>query len=465
MEIKIPTEIAKIYRKFRKAGFEVYLVGGCVRSLLLKKEVKDWDMATNASPEEMLKLFPNSFYDNRFGTVGIPLKNKITDTPEHPGVVEATTYRTEHGYTDRRHPEKVSWGKTIEEDLSRRDFTINAIALKIKFQPHGLRHEIIDPFGGQKDLENKIIKAVGDPRKRFKEDALRLMRAIRFATQLSFTIDEKTWKEIVNDAPLIKEISGERIRDELLKILASEFPYDGIMLLKNSTLLDYILPELLEGVGVSQIRPGRHHTTDVFTHNVLSLKFCPSNNPIVRFATLLHDVGKPKVASTDERGLVIFYNHEIAGAQIAREICDRLKFSKKEREKIVNLIRWHMFTVDEKITDAAVRRFIRRVGAENVKDMMDLRIGDRLGGGTQTAESWRLKLFKKRVEEQLKPAPFSINDLAVDGNDVMRELGIKPGPKVGEILEKLFQEVDEDLSKNNREYLISRIHEIAKPSQ
>jgi len=172
-------------------------------------------------------------------------------------------------------------------------------------------------------------------------------------------------------------------------------------------------------------------------------------------------VGKPKVASTDERGLVIFYNHEIAGAQIAREICDRLKFSKKEREKIVNLIRWHMFTVDEKITDAAVRRFIRRVGAENVKDMMDLRIGDRLGGGTQTAESWRLKLFKKRVEEQLKPAPFSINDLAVDGNDVMRELGIKPGPKVGEILEKLFQEVDEDLSKNNREYLTKRIKELA----
>ena len=242
-----------------------------------------------------------------------------------------------------------------------------------------------------------------------------------------------------------------------MRILESDYPYEGIMLLKNSGLMEYILPELLDGVEVSQVRPGRHHTSDVFTHNVLSLKFCPSKDPIVRLATLLHDAGKPKVASKDEEGFIIFHNHEIAGAKIAHQICERLKFSKKDREKIVNLIRWHMFTVDEKITDAAVRRFIRRVGVESVKDMMDLRIGDRLGGGTQTAESWRLKLFKKRVEEQLQPAPFSINDLAVDGNDIMKVLNIKPGPKIGEILQKLFEEVDEDLSKNTKEYLIKRI--------
>lgn len=462
--MSIPTEIITIYKKFVKAGFEIFLVGGCVRNLLLEKKVKDWDMTTNATPEEILKLLPNSFYDNQFGTVGIPLKNKTIDTLEHPGIAEVTTYRTEHKYKDRRHPQKVSWGKTIEEDLSRRDFTINAIALRLTSVNRGspLKFEIVDPHEGRKDLKNKIIKAVGDPKKRFKEDALRLMRAIRFATQLSFSIDEGTWNEIVNDAPLIKEISSERIKEELLKILASEFPYDGIMLLKNSTLLNYILPELLEGIGVSQARPGRHHTTDVFTHNVLSLKFCPTKDPVVRLATLLHDVGKPKVASTDKKGLIIFHNHEIAGAQIAREICERLKFSKRDRERIVNLIRWHMFTVDEKITDAAVRRFIRRVGVENVKDIMDLRIGDRLGGGTQTAESWRLKLFKKRVEEQLKPAPFSINDLVIDGNDIMKELGIRPGPKVGEILQKLFEEVDEDLSKNTRDFLLQRIKELSK---
>lgn len=462
MNFDIPDEILSVYKKLEKSGFEVYLVGGCVRNLLLKKEISDWDLTTIATPQQILKNFPSGFYDNKFGTVGVPLKNKQ--------IIEITTYRTEHGYVDRRHPKKVSWGKSIEEDLSRRDFTINAIALKLEMKHFGggrmdssevKRYKIVDPFKGKEDIKNKIIKAVGNPAKRFKEDALRLMRAIRFATTLLFTIEEKTWGEIVNDSKLISEISKERIKDELLRILKSDYPYEGIMLLKNSGLLEYIIPELLEGEGISQIRPGRHHTTDVFTHNVLSLKFCPSKDPIVRLATLLHDAGKPKVASKDEKGLIIFHNHEISGAKIAYQICERLKFSKKDREKIVNLIRWHMFTVDEKITDAAVRRFIRRVGVENVKDMMDLRIGDRLGGGTQTAQSWRLKLFKERVAGELKPAPFSINDLAVDGNDVMKILGIKPGPKIGEILQKLFEEVDEDLSKNNKKYLLQRIKELS----
>jgi len=309
-------------------------------------------------------------------------------------------------------------------------------------------------------LEKKLIRAVGDPAKRFKEDALRLMRAIRLATQLTFSIETSTLQEVIRDAALLTKIANERIRDELVKILASEYPYDGIMLLKNTELLKYILPELLEGIGVSQERPGRHHKEDVFTHNVLSLKFCSSPDPIVRFATLIHDIGKPRVASSDENGLVIFHNHEIVGARMASEIADRLRFSKKEKQKIVTLIRWHMFTVDENITDSAVRRFIRRVGVETVQDMMDLRIGDRLGGGTQTAESWRLKLFKKRVEEQLAPAPFSVNDLAIDGNDIMKELQIKPGPKIGELLQQLFTEVDEDLSKNTKEYLVKRIHEL-----
>ena len=475
----IPPEILAIYKKFQNSKFEVYLIGGCVRNLLLKKEVKDWDLTTNATPKQILNLFPNGFYDNKFGTVGLPIE---IDAKKQ--VVEVTTFRTEQGYSDRRRPDHVAWGKSIEEDLARRDFTVNAIALKIlrhsgeeerrlqnldsgqgtyrmfTFQARMTEYEIIDPFNGRKDLENKIVRAVGDPKQRFKEDALRLIRGVRITTEYSFTIEENTWKEIVNDAKLIKEVSGERIQTELLKILATDNPYEGLMLLKNSSLLQYILPELLEGVGVSQVRPGRHHTSDVFTHNVLSLKFCPSTDPIVRFATLLHDVGKPKVANRDEKGLIIFHNHEIVGARMARQICDRLRFSKNDRDKIVNLIRWHMFTVDEKLSDAGVRRFIRRVGVESVKDMMDLRIGDRLGGGTQTAESWRLKLFKKRIEEQLKPLPFSTNDLAIDGNDIMKELNIKPSPRVGQILQKLFEEVDEDLSKNNRKYLLKRMLEL-----
>ncbi len=452
----IPPQVLAIYRRVQEVKFEVYLVGGCVRNLLLKRDVKDWDMTTNATPQELLKIFKEGFYDNKFGTVGVPV-----EIDGNKKVVEITTFRTEHGYADRRHPQKIEWGKSIEEDLARRDFTINSIAMRCHPEfISGSQTTIIDPYHGQTDLKNKIIRAVGNPKERFKEDALRLLRAVRIATELSFTIEDATWKEVVSDAALIKEVSGERIRIELLRILASDFAYEGILLLKDSNLLNYIVPELIEGIGISQVRPGRHHTDDVYTHNVLSLKFCPSKDPIIRFAALIHDIGKPKVMGKDEEGLVIFYNHEVAGAQIARDICDRLKFSKKERDKIVNLIRWHMFTVDEKVSDAGIRRFIRRIGVENVKDMMDLRIGDRLGGGTQTAESWRLKLFKKRIEDQLKPLPFSINDLAIDGNDIIRELSIKPGPKIGEILNKLFLEVDEDLSKNNKEFLLKRIKEL-----
>jgi len=456
MTINIPDQVKEIATTLQDANFEVYLVGGPIRNILLEKSVKDWDLTTSATPDKMLSLFPDAFYDNSFGTVGIPL-NKHT---EDQMIVEVTTFRTEYGYSDNRHPDKISWGKNITEDLSRRDFTVNAMAVPL-VKNELIFENVVDPFSGQKDLEKKIIRAVGNPKERFKEDALRLMRAIRFATQLGFSIEKETLLAITEDASLIQNIASERIKVELMKILESEYPYDGILLLKNTGLLHYILPELLEGIDISQKRPGRHHTTDVFEHNIFSLKFCPSPDPIVRFATLIHDVGKPRVAAKDQDGYVIFHNHEIVGSRMAYDICDRLRFSKKEREKITKLIRWHMFTVDEHITDSAVRRFIRRIGVENVKDMMDLRIGDRLGGGTQTAESWRLKLFKKRVEEQLAPAPFSINDLAIDGNDIMKELKIKPSRQIGDLLQKLFEEVDEDLSKNTKEYLFKRLKELA----
>jgi putative nucleotidyltransferase with HDIG domain len=447
MDKVIPKEVLSVYKKLLDAKFQAFFVGGCVRDFLMKRDVTDWDLATDATPEEIQNVFKNSFYDNRFGTVGVP----IADAEP----VEITTFRTESGYSNARHPESVSWGKSIEEDLSRRDFTINAIAMTLDSN----EAHYIDPHEGIKDIEKKLIRTVGVAEDRFEEDALRLLRAVRFASTLGFEIEEKTWTAIQKNAQLISKISGERIRDELLKILASDKPYDGIMLLDKSGILDVILPELSKGKGLSQTRPGRHHTTDVFTHNVESLKHTPSTDPIVRLATLLHDVGKPEVEGKDEDGHVIFYNHEVAGSRIAAEIADRLRLSKKQREKIFTLIRWHMFTVDENITDAAIRRFIRRIGLENVKDMLDLRIGDRLGGGTQVAESWRLKKFKERIAQELNP-PFSINDLAIDGNDIMKELKIEPGPKIGEILQKLFEEVDEDLSKNTREYLLKKIKEV-----
>lgn len=452
----IPQEIINIYKKLAEKDFDIYFVGGSVRNMLLKKPIKDWDLTTNATPEEILSVYPNGFYNNDFGTVGIPVKIKNVEF-----VVEITTFRTEQSLSPSHKPDKVSWGKSIEKDLERRDFTINAIALKLSnIKNDKTIFELIDPFGGEKDLSKKIIRAVGDANLRFKEDALRLLRAIRIATELNFKIEKNTFEKIKEDASLLQHISAERIRTEILRIISSDNAYEGILLLKDSGLLDFILPELLEGIGISQKRPGRHHLDDVFTHNLLSLKFCPSKDPIVRFATLIHDIGKPAVISKDKEGFVIFYNHEVAGAKIAEKIAERLKFSNKDKEKIVSLIRWHMFSVNENQTDATIRRFIRKIGVENVKDMMDLRVGDRLGGGTQTAESWRLKLFKKKIEEQLKPAPFSVNDLKIDGNDIMKTLNIKPSPKVGEILNMLFEEVDEDLSKNNKDYLLKRLKEL-----
>ncbi len=453
MSYAIPDEIISVYEKLENAGFEVFLIGGCVRNLVMGITVKDWDLTTNATPNEIQSLFPDSFYDNSFGTVGVPIEKDGETTT----VAEITTFRTEQGFENNRHPTNVKWGKTLNEDVKRRDFTINTIALKLVDN----KQEIIDTENGIEDLNNKLIRAVGNADERFKEDALRMLRAVRFATQFAFSIEDDTWKAIKDNANLIKNISGERIRIELFKILESEYPYEGIMLLDEVGILEIILPELTKGKGISQQRPGRHHKDDVFTHNVLSLKYCSSSDPLVRFSTLLHDIGKPDVASTDENGFVIFYNHEVVGARMAKDIADRLHFSKKDREKIYTLIRWHMFTIDEHITDSAIRRFIRRVGVDNVADMMDLRIGDRLGGGTQVAESWRLKKFKERLSEQLNP-PFSINDLAINGNDIMRELNIEPGREVGDILQTLFEEVDENLELNEKEFLLNRVREINK---
>lgn len=490
--MQMPSKIARIANKIKEAGFEVYLVGGAVRDILLGQELKDWDFATNAAPEEVQKLIPESFYDNTFGTVGIPTENH--------GTVEVTTYRSEKGYTDKRRPDEVTWGKTIEEDLHRRDFTINAMAIKVTNHELRIKNQaadtsstprhsreggkllaidasegqipdlvgddgsgLIDPFHGQKDLNAKLIRAVGEPDQRFQEDALRLLRAVRLAAQLSFQIAEKTLESIQKNASLIAHISGERIRTELFKILATDYAYDGFMLLHSTGLLSEILPELEQGFGVSQEGPNRHHIYDVGTHNMLAMKETPSKDPLVRFAALLHDVGKPKVIGRDDRGNPTFYNHEVVGANMAKDIANRLHFSKKQREKLYLLVRWHQFSVSEFQTDSAVRRFIRNVGVENIQDMIDLRIGDRLGSGISKdkEEGWRLKEFRKRIEKELNP-PFAIKDLAVNGNDVMRELNIKPGPQVGQVLQKLFEEVDEDLSRNDRDYLLKRIHEVQK---
>ena len=441
--LQLPNHVRNFLKKFTEKGYEIYLVGGTVRGLLMTHEVEDWDFTTSAKPDEIQKLFPHSFYNNQFGTVGIPI-----DIEGKQLVFEVTTFRKESGYSNVRHPDKVVWVDNVEDDLARRDFTINAIAYDGK--------TIVDPYHGQEDIKNKIIRAVGDPDTRFAEDALRLMRAVRQATQLGFIIEEKTLASIQKNSELITKISGERIREEFFKILSSPHAADGILLLRSTKLLKYLLPEVDVCFGIDQKSPERHHIYDVGTHLVESLRHCQSTDVITRFATLIHDIGKAKTVRKDDKtGIISFYNHEVVGTKQTTEIASRFKLSNKEKKKLETLVRHHQFTVNEKQTDKAIRRFIRDVGLENIDDMLALRTGDRLGSGAKET-SWRTELFKKRIEE-VQIIPFSVNDLKIDGHDVMKELGIKPGPEIGKILNTIFSEVEEGKLKNEQEVLMKRL--------
>ena len=481
MNYKLPKEVITILNKFTDAGYQIYIVGGAVRDLLMGRGVSDWDFTTDAKPEEILKLFPEGFYDNKFGTVGIQssaISYQLSDKKQKKvddrrlttddSIFEITTMRKEGKYTDFRHPDYIGWTNKIEEDLGRRDFTINAMALNLSdtpgvstgvtSRPHtgSERMELIDPFHGQQDIDDGIIRTVGDPNARFQEDALRLIRAIRITTELNFDIDLATFKAIKENTHLIKEIAWERIRDELFKLLASMNPYIGIIKLREAGILQIILPELEKCFGIIQEGPKHDRIYDIGEHSLLTLNHTPSADPLTRLAALLHDIGKPETVKTDPTGNVTFYNHDIVGGILANKIAKRFNLSKKQADKLYRLVRWHLFTVDERQTDSAIRRFIKNVGIENIEDIMAVRVGDRLGGGTKNAVSWRMEKYQERIKEVLKK-PFSISDLKVTGNDVMKELNIPPSRKVGEILEKLFEEVLEDSSKNNSEYLLERI--------
>ncbi|MEK7504123.1 MAG: HD domain-containing protein [Patescibacteria group bacterium] len=442
ININPPLLVLDILQKFKKAKYEIYIVGGVVRDAILNKPLYDWDLTTNATPEQILETFPEGFYDNKFGTVG------IRNGDERP--IEITTFRTESGYSDNRHPDNISWGETLEEDLKRRDFTINAMAIDHNF-------ELIDLYKGMDDLNNKLIRAVGNPKERFEEDALRMLRAVRIASQLGFTVESTTLKAIQDNASSIKKISAERIHDELLKMFGSPYPADGYLLLHNSGLGQELLPEMEATFGVEQKSPGRHHIFDVGTHSVESLRNCNSKDPITRFATLIHDVGKARTQKVLETGTITFYNHEMESAKIAAKIADRFRFSNSQKDKFIRLVRWHQFTVDERQTDSAIRRFIRNVGLENVTDMIALRVADRLGGGAR-ATSWRLEEYKTRIEE-VQQQPFSITDLKISGKDVMEIKKITPGPMVGKYLQAIFEEVEKGLP-NEREILIPKLTEL-----
>ena len=451
-------------KKIEEAGFEAYIVGGCVRDLLCQKKPKDWDCATNAIPAQIVEIFPDSFYENEFGTVGVKVKpfleaRELNPLREHD-VVEVTTYRIESAYSDRRRPDEVKFAKTLEEDLSRRDFTMNAIALKVKSQKSevekGNTCEIVDLFGGQADIKSKIIRAVGDASERFGEDALRIMRAIRFHAQLGFQIEAKTFQALQKNAALISHVANERIKDELVKIILSDNPADGIDMLQKTGVLKIILPELENGVGVAQ---NKHHIYTIYQHCLMSLKKCPSKKLEVRLAALFHDIAKPQTKIGE--GLnATFYNHDHLGARIVEKMLRRLKFSNEVIDKVVLLVDNHMFYYNpEEVGEASVRKLIKKVGLENVKDLIDLRIADRLGSGTPKAKPYKLRHLEYLIEKVSKDA-VSVKMLKINGRDLMQDLKLAPGPKIGAILDVLLAEVIEDAEKNIKESLLTRAKEL-----
>lgn len=453
-KIVIPKEVRDIINSLQKAGYEAYIVGGCVRDLFRGEKPKDWDVTTNAKPEEITKLFPESFYENKFLTVTAKTESLDPTLRE----IEITTYRAEGKYTDKRHPDEVRFAKTLAEDLSRRDFTVNALAMD-------LEGKIVDLFHGQEDLKKQIIRAVGDPKGRFAEDALRMLRAVRLAVQLSFAIEEKTREAIQELAGTMQFIAKERIRDELSKMFLAERAREGIEQLQELGLLKYIMPEVEEGIGVEN----RPRIFTIWEHNLKALEYGAKQGfPWeVRIAALLHDVGKPATKGPEKNGEWTFYGHDVVGAKMATQILERLHYPRDTIEKIAKLIRWHLFKYDpdEGITDSSVRRLIRRVGPENMDDLVRVRICDRMGMGVPKALPYRLRHFQFRVEKILREeeAP-TVRMLKVRGDEVMKILNIPPGPKVGHVLEVLLQEVIDEPARNARENLELRIKELSKLS-
>jgi tRNA nucleotidyltransferase (CCA-adding enzyme) len=509
MITKIPQPVLDTLKTLQEAGFEAFIVGGCVRDLILDRQPKDWDITTNARPEQVQGLFPDSFYENEFGTVGVKVERfsaksrtsegseatkrdagsprpDETSTKEEREIIEVTTYRVESAYSDNRRPDEVAFTHSLEEDLARRDFTVNAIALSITNHQDPITTEsaefmIVDPFGGREDLKKKVIRTVGSPEERFAEDALRLMRAIRFWAELrdpklptkhlpgdpkyigvyepeegNWNIEAETFAAIRKHAADLRNISFERIKDELSKLILSDSPAEGVDLLQKAGLMKYVLPEMEEGLGVGQ---NLHHVYQVYQHNLLALKYCPSRKLDTRLAALLHDVAKPRT----KRGngyRSTFYNHDHVGARMSDIILKRLRFPRGIVDKVALLVDNHLFYYNVgEVTEASVRRLIRRVGLENMQDLMDVRIADRLGSGVPKAKPYKLRHLEYMIDKVSRDA-VSVKMLKVNGKDLMDGLGLTPGPKIGAILDVLLAEVIEDQSKNVRETLLERAKEL-----
>lgn len=447
----IPPEVSRVTESLEKGGFEAYIIGGCVRDLIVGKKPKDWDITTNATPEQIMAIFKDSFYENNYGTVGVVNRECEDKTLE---VIEITPYRLEAAYSDSRRPDSVTFSKNVSDDLKRRDFTINAIAYSSS------KNDIIDLHGGQKDIEKGIIRTVGNPDERFSEDALRMLRAIRLHAELGFTLNKETEDAIQKNANLLGKISKERIRDEFIRIILSNNPQEAIILSHKLGVFSFIFPELQKGIGVEQ---NQAHAYDVWTHNLKTLSHSVKKgwDLSIRLASLLHDIAKPHTREwSEEKKDWTFHGHDVVGAKVAQKALKELHFSKEITDKVVNLVRWHMFFSDtEQITLSAVRRLISNVGKENVWDLMNLRVCDRIGTGRPKENPYRLRKYKAMVEEAMAD-PISVGMLEIDGTVLIKELGLAPGPKIGNILHALLEEVFEDPKLNTKEILLKKAAQL-----
>jgi tRNA nucleotidyltransferase (CCA-adding enzyme) len=455
----IPKEVSQITNTLKMANFEAFLVGGCTRDLILDRKPRDWDITTNATPEEIIRLFPKTYYENNFGTVGV-----VNEESEDPTVkiVEVTPYRLESAYTDFRRPDKVNFSKSIEDDLKRRDFTINAIALDISTDLKDNSVKIIDLYKGQSDISDKIIRTVGNPDDRFTEDALRIMRAVRLSTELGFTINKETADSIFKNAHLLDKIAKERIRDEFNKILMSKEPMIGLIMAQKLGILKYIAPELEKCIGIEQ---NQAHSYDVWEHLLRSLQHSADRDwPLeIRLSALFHDISKPETRRfSRETNQFTFYGHEVVGSRVTKKILESLRYPKKTIEKVVTLVRWHMFFTDtEQITLSAVRRMVSNVGKDNIWDLMNVRVCDRIGTGRPKENPYRLRKYKAMIEEAMRD-PISVGMLKIDGKRIMDVSHETPGPKIGLVLHALLEEVIENPKLNLPEYLEKRSLEFIK---
>jgi len=525
-KIAVPKEVVSASKELTDAGYQAYLVGGSVRSFLLGQPVKDWDIATDALPKEIIKLFPNSFYNNKFGTVGVKTESKE--------VIEVTTFRKESKYTDKRHPSEVTFTTSRDEDLKRRDFTVNALAIDLKYladfnkkgsdfakftksfnwgreivkfedsldkkkenmgpgiegdkkplitikrvpklgrgdfpslhlpvmtlsssRKKEVREIVVDNFSGLEDLEKRLIRTVGDPKKRFNEDALRLLRAVRLAVVTGFKIEKNTAEAIQKNANLLKYISCERIQEELKKIILSPWPAEGIEMLRKLGLLEYVIPHLEEGVGVEQ---NWHHLYSVYQHAVLSLKFCFDDSLEIRLAALFHDIAKPRVKRTVKDGQSTFYFHEVEGEKITRKSLKYLRFPREVINETGMLVRYHMFNFDpEEHDDSTVRRLVYRVGGvKRMNKLITLRIADRLGSGCHQGDVFKLRKLRYLIEK-VSHDPISLGQLKANGNDLIKDLKIKPGPNLGFLLKILLAEIIVDPKKNKKSELLKMSREL-----